>query len=69
MKISQQDILQLAAATTGQRNNALWHQMKLGRLTASNFGAVIAAVGRNRYITLSNIISKATNQFYVLTLV
>ena len=29
--------------TIGQRNNELWHSLRKGRLTASNFGAVVNA--------------------------
>ncbi|KAK4881213.1 hypothetical protein RN001_004532 [Aquatica leii] len=43
------DILRIAEATTGQNQNALWHQMRLGRLTASSFGIVIRACVRDRY--------------------
>lgn len=50
IKVTYEEILAIAEATIGQRHNPLWHEMRLGRITASNFGIVIAAVQRNRYI-------------------
>ena len=33
----------IQAATVGQTDNKLWHLMRKGRLTASNFGCVLSA--------------------------
>ena len=34
--------------TAGQRDSPLWCQLRKLRLTASNFGVVLSAVGRNK---------------------
>ncbi|KAK3086688.1 hypothetical protein FSP39_022002, partial [Pinctada imbricata] len=38
-----------AQLTAGQRNNHLWAMVRKNRLTASNFGPVLAAIRRNRF--------------------
>ena len=38
--------------TVGQRCNPLWCQMRRMRVTASNFGVVLSAIERNRYVML-----------------
>lgn len=42
-------IKQIAAATSGQVSNELWYLIRKFRLTASNFGTIIASCKRNRY--------------------
>lgn len=49
LKVTQEEILKLASDTVGQRDNPLWHQMRQGRVTASNFGVVLSAIRRNKY--------------------
>lgn len=51
LSLKPEDILEVANSTVGQRNNSLWHQMRFGRLTASNFGVVISAIKLNRYVS------------------
>lgn len=43
VKISQDCIKEVALQTKGQRDNPLWHEVRRGRLTASNFGSVLNA--------------------------
>ena len=38
--------------TVGQRDNPLWCQLRKLRLAASNFGAVLSAVRRNKYVKI-----------------
>jgi len=40
-----------SSLTSGQRSNPLWAIARKMRLTASNFGLVLAAIKRNRYVT------------------
>lgn len=47
-KSTEEYIKLVAELTSGQSDNALWHQMRIGRLTASNFGVVLGACRRNR---------------------
>lgn len=47
--ISKEKIEQVAQMTAGQRNNHLWALVRKNRLTASNFGKVLAAIRRNRF--------------------
>ncbi|KAK5648177.1 hypothetical protein RI129_003069 [Pyrocoelia pectoralis] len=47
-KTSSREIFEIAKLTCGQNQNPMWHQMRLGRLTASNFGAVLGAGQRER---------------------
>lgn len=49
-KMTAENIAKIALNTTGQRENGLWHKMRMGRVTASNFHAVISAVARNRLV-------------------
>jgi hypothetical protein len=39
-------------ATTGQRTNAMWSVVRKLRITASNFGVVLAAAKRSRYVKI-----------------
>lgn len=48
-QVNQEEIVLIAEATIGQSDVALWHLLRIGRLTASNFGVVLAACRRNRY--------------------
>ena len=43
VKVGQDIIKEVSALTTGQRDNPAWHLARKGRLTASNFGAVLKA--------------------------
>ena len=43
VKIGQDIIREVSVLTTGQRDNPAWHLARKGRLTASNFGAVLKA--------------------------
>lgn len=48
--VSPEKVIQTAFQTTGQRENAVWAAIRKLRFTASNFGNIIAAAKRNRYI-------------------
>lgn len=41
MALSEEERRAIQEATVGQRNNSTWHLFRKGRLTASNFGAVL----------------------------
>ena len=43
MKLSKEQIQHVIEVTRGQRNNAAWQLARKGRLTSSNFGAVLSA--------------------------
>lgn len=43
VKVSEAVIKEVSGITSGQRNCPAWHQARKGRLTASNFGAVLKA--------------------------
>ena len=43
VKISNDAVETKATITKGQRTNTLWHRVRKGRLTASNFGSVLNA--------------------------
>ena len=43
VKVEQDIIKEVSALTTGQRDNPAWHLARKGRITASNFGAVLKA--------------------------
>ncbi|XP_062588594.1 uncharacterized protein LOC134250257 [Saccostrea cucullata] len=49
LMINDQEIQQIACLTTGQKENCMWASVRKYRLTASNFGCVLAASKRNRY--------------------
>lgn len=49
LKIDNQQITSIAAATVGQNSNIDWLQARKYRITASNFGALIGSIRRNRY--------------------
>ncbi|XP_061164340.1 uncharacterized protein LOC133205416 [Saccostrea echinata] len=49
LMINEQQIQQIASLTTGQKENCMWSSVRKNRLTASNFGCVLAAIKRNRY--------------------
>lgn len=49
MKVNDQDILNIARASIGQRENAICHQMRFGPITAGNFASVISAIQPNKY--------------------
>ena len=55
LKMSQTQIADVAQITIGQRDNPLWSFTRKNRLTASNFGIVLAAIRRNRYFTFLSI--------------
>ena len=50
MVISSDVIKQTAEATTGQRSNAMWAIVRKLRITASNFGPVLAAAKHGRFV-------------------
>lgn len=43
MKMSMDQLMAIQTATVGQKDNHLWHALRKGRLTASNFGSVLMA--------------------------
>ena len=43
MKLSIEQLLAIQTATVGQKDNHLWHALRKGRLTASNFGSALMA--------------------------
>ncbi len=43
------EVVQIEGLTRGQSENPAWHEMRRGRLTASNFGAVLKAIARRSY--------------------
>ena len=43
VKVGQDIIKEVSVLTTGQCDNPAWHLARKGRLTASNFGAVLKA--------------------------
>jgi len=47
--ISDDNIKHIASLTTGQVSNEKWFIMRKFRITASNFGAILAACKRNRF--------------------
>jgi len=49
LHINDSTILQLVKDTTGQQKNPLWFHYRQHRLTASNFGIVLAACKRNKF--------------------
>lgn len=49
MKVSIDTIKDVAAVTVGQSQNGNWLTFRKNRLTASNFGIVLAAIGQKRY--------------------
>uniref|UniRef100_A0A8W8MLH2 YqaJ viral recombinase domain-containing protein n=1 Tax=Magallana gigas TaxID=29159 RepID=A0A8W8MLH2_MAGGI len=49
LMINEQQIQQIASLTIGQKDICLWSSVRKNRLTASNFGCVLAAIKRNRY--------------------
>ena len=49
LESSKDNIKKIAEITKGQRDNPLWLIYRKGRITASNFGSVIAAIKRKRY--------------------
>ena len=51
VKVGQDKIKEVSAVTTGQRNNPAWYLARKGRLTASNFGAVLKAKGVTQALT------------------
>lgn len=48
LQLSREDIAAIADKTKGQRDNSVWFDMRFGRITASNFGPVIAAIDKKR---------------------
>jgi hypothetical protein len=48
-RVTAAEIMKIAEQTVGQRTNTLYCRYKRYRITASNFGYVIAAIGRNSY--------------------
>ncbi|XP_033729759.1 uncharacterized protein LOC117318941 [Pecten maximus] len=49
LTVSKEQIEEVAKLTTGQRTNHLWALVRKNRLTASNFGLVLAAIRRKRF--------------------
>ncbi|VEN48783.1 unnamed protein product [Callosobruchus maculatus] len=49
LKMDQHKIENVALKTTGQAENDMWLVARKNRLTSSNFGAILAAVNRNKY--------------------
>lgn len=49
LMLSPVEISQIEEGTRGQRLNPSWSILRDGRLTASNFGAVLTAIRRNSY--------------------
>jgi YqaJ-like viral recombinase domain len=49
LAVSRATISQVEEMTRGQRINPLWSKLRTGRLTASNFGAVLSAANRKSY--------------------
>jgi hypothetical protein len=47
--LSPSDIAHVETLTRGQSTNPAWHEMRLYRLTASNFGQVIKSMERGSY--------------------
>lgn len=45
---SPEKVVEVAFATTGQRENAMWSAIRKMRFTASNFGNIIGAANRKR---------------------
>ncbi|CAM4732372.1 unnamed protein product [Leuciscus chuanchicus] len=43
LRLSLDQIMAIQTATVGQKDNHLWHALRKGRLTASNFGSVLSA--------------------------
>ncbi|KAF5282320.1 hypothetical protein FQR65_LT14374 [Abscondita terminalis] len=48
-RLKNKEILFISQVTCGQNQNAMWHQMRQGRLTASNFGVVLNACKIEKY--------------------
>ncbi|XP_062844682.1 interferon-induced very large GTPase 1-like [Trichomycterus rosablanca] len=53
MKVSVEERKAIQVATVGQNTNPLWHTLRQGRLTASNFGAVLPALQKGRNVAPS----------------
>ena len=51
LKVGHDIIEEVSALTTGQRDNSAWHLPRKGRLTASNFGAVLKAKRVTQFLT------------------
>ena len=49
MKLTDDNIKEIFHLTVGQRKNYLWGQFRKGRITASNFGLVLAALKREQF--------------------
>lgn len=49
LEITATEINEIANETIGQTENVKWFQSRRMRITASNFGAVIGAITRNKY--------------------
>ncbi|XP_022304500.2 uncharacterized protein LOC111111673 [Crassostrea virginica] len=47
--VNNNQIQQIVTLTVGQKDNCLWSAVRKSRLTASNFGCVLAAIKRNRF--------------------
>ena|SRR5664279_3221001 len=55
--VSQRTAHHIATSTVGQRSNPMWALIRKNRLTASNFGSVLTAIRRNRYMRVCAIVS------------
>ena len=49
LAVSDDEIKKIANATVGQTVNTAWINVRRHRITASNFGALIGSINRNRY--------------------
>ncbi len=48
LRVTDQQIAEVARATVGQSDNSLWASLRNGRLTASKFGKLLGAIQRGR---------------------
>ena len=63
LKMSEEDILAISQATVQQRATRLWHQLRRGRLTASNFGKILSHITESRTEFPKSFIKSITNVY------